>query len=122
MISNVTFHDVLIAVTSAEATDIQNNVFFWKDGKMFILYLIYKQSHDFIGMSDIIFKVSLLPQVTLVLSPHSWMHQCSIPALMLPNLITLMGAKLALGYLSLLCSSFLSVSITPTNPSLFAQQ
>ncbi|XP_070687320.1 dual oxidase 1 [Pempheris klunzingeri] len=32
VISNVTFHDVLIAVTSAEATDIQNNVFFWKDG------------------------------------------------------------------------------------------
>lgn len=33
MIRNVTFHDVLIAVTSAEATDIQNNVFFWRDGK-----------------------------------------------------------------------------------------
>ncbi|KAF1386846.1 hypothetical protein PFLUV_G00099100 [Perca fluviatilis] len=32
MIRNVTFHDVLIAVTNAEATDIQNNVFFWKDG------------------------------------------------------------------------------------------
>ncbi|KAK9516542.1 hypothetical protein VZT92_024464 [Zoarces viviparus] len=32
MIRNVTFHDVLIAVTSAETTDIQNNVFFWKDG------------------------------------------------------------------------------------------
>lgn len=33
VIRNVTFHDVLIAVTSAEATDIQKNVFFWKDGK-----------------------------------------------------------------------------------------
>lgn len=33
MIRNVTFHDVLIAVTSAEDTDIQNNVFFWRDGK-----------------------------------------------------------------------------------------
>lgn len=32
-IRNVNFHDVLIAVTSAEATDIQNNVFFWKNGK-----------------------------------------------------------------------------------------
>ncbi|XP_068579660.1 dual oxidase 1 [Cebidichthys violaceus] len=32
MIRNVTFHDVLIAVTSAETTDIQNNVFFWMDG------------------------------------------------------------------------------------------
>ncbi|KAE8296174.1 Dual oxidase 1 [Larimichthys crocea] len=31
-IRNVTFHDVLIAVTSAEATDIQTNVFFWRDG------------------------------------------------------------------------------------------
>ncbi|XP_071352391.1 dual oxidase 1 isoform X2 [Trachinotus anak] len=31
-IRNMTFFDVLIAVTSAEATDIQNNVFFWKDG------------------------------------------------------------------------------------------
>ncbi|XP_053175774.1 dual oxidase 1 [Scomber japonicus] len=31
-IRNMTFHDVLIAVTSAEATDIQNNVFFWTDG------------------------------------------------------------------------------------------
>ncbi|KAF3854959.1 hypothetical protein F7725_023014 [Dissostichus mawsoni] len=30
-IRNVNFHDVLIAVTSAEATDIQNNVFFWKN-------------------------------------------------------------------------------------------
>ncbi|KAL6106580.1 duox2 [Pungitius sinensis] len=32
MIRNVTYHDVLIAVTSAEETDIQSNVFFWKDG------------------------------------------------------------------------------------------
>ncbi|KAI3371209.1 hypothetical protein L3Q82_023837 [Scortum barcoo] len=32
MIRNVTFHDVLIAVTSAERSDIQNNVFFWQDG------------------------------------------------------------------------------------------
>ncbi|KAF7658751.1 hypothetical protein LDENG_00008450 [Lucifuga dentata] len=31
-IRNMTFHDVLVAVTSAEASDIQNNVFFWKDG------------------------------------------------------------------------------------------
>lgn len=33
MIRNVTFHDVLIAVTGAEDADIQKNVFFWKDGK-----------------------------------------------------------------------------------------
>lgn len=33
MIRNVSFHDVLIAVTSAEASDIQDNVFFWHDGK-----------------------------------------------------------------------------------------
>ncbi|KAM9351638.1 dual oxidase 2 [Symphorus nematophorus] len=32
MIRNVTYHDVLVAVTSAEAADIQNNVFFWGDG------------------------------------------------------------------------------------------
>lgn len=32
-IRNVTYHDVLIAVTSAEKNDIQNNVFFWNDGK-----------------------------------------------------------------------------------------
>lgn len=32
-IRNVTFHDVLVAVTSAEAGDLQRNVFFWKDGK-----------------------------------------------------------------------------------------
>uniref|UniRef100_A0A671VYG6 NAD(P)H oxidase (H2O2-forming) n=1 Tax=Sparus aurata TaxID=8175 RepID=A0A671VYG6_SPAAU len=32
MIRNVSFHDVLIAVTSAEASDIQDNVFFWHDG------------------------------------------------------------------------------------------
>ncbi|KAM9753466.1 dual oxidase 1 [Menidia menidia] len=31
-IRNVTYQDVLIAVTSAEVTDIQNNVFFWRDG------------------------------------------------------------------------------------------
>uniref|UniRef100_A0A8D3BL71 NAD(P)H oxidase (H2O2-forming) n=1 Tax=Scophthalmus maximus TaxID=52904 RepID=A0A8D3BL71_SCOMX len=31
-IRNVTFHDVLIAVTSAEDTDIQHNVFFWRNG------------------------------------------------------------------------------------------
>uniref|UniRef100_G3NS64 NAD(P)H oxidase (H2O2-forming) n=1 Tax=Gasterosteus aculeatus aculeatus TaxID=481459 RepID=G3NS64_GASAC len=31
-IHNVTYHDVLVAVTSAEKNDIQNNVFFWKDG------------------------------------------------------------------------------------------
>lgn len=31
-IRNVTFHDVLIAVMSAEATDIQNNVFVWMNG------------------------------------------------------------------------------------------
>lgn len=33
-IRNMTYYDVLLAVTSAEATDIQKNVFFWKDGKM----------------------------------------------------------------------------------------
>uniref|UniRef100_A0A8C6PPL3 NAD(P)H oxidase (H2O2-forming) n=1 Tax=Nothobranchius furzeri TaxID=105023 RepID=A0A8C6PPL3_NOTFU len=32
MIRRVTYHDVLIAVTAAEATDIQKNVFFWRDG------------------------------------------------------------------------------------------
>ncbi|XP_070828301.1 dual oxidase 1 [Chaetodon trifascialis] len=32
MIRNVTFHDVLVAVTSAETSDIQNNVFVWRDG------------------------------------------------------------------------------------------
>nr|XP_020479336.1 dual oxidase 1-like isoform X2 [Monopterus albus]XP_020479344.1 dual oxidase 1-like isoform X2 [Monopterus albus] len=31
-IRKVTYYDVLIAVTRAEATDIQNSVFFWKDG------------------------------------------------------------------------------------------
>ncbi|XP_041652010.1 dual oxidase 1 [Cheilinus undulatus] len=31
-IRNVTFHDVLTAVTSAEATDLQKNVFFWING------------------------------------------------------------------------------------------
>uniref|UniRef100_A0A665WC44 NAD(P)H oxidase (H2O2-forming) n=1 Tax=Echeneis naucrates TaxID=173247 RepID=A0A665WC44_ECHNA len=31
-IRNTTFSDVLIAVTSAEATDLQHDVFFWKDG------------------------------------------------------------------------------------------
>ncbi|XP_069018991.1 dual oxidase 2 [Embiotoca jacksoni] len=31
-IRSVTYRDILIAVTSAEATDIQNNVFFWRDG------------------------------------------------------------------------------------------
>uniref|UniRef100_A0A3B3DLN3 NAD(P)H oxidase (H2O2-forming) n=1 Tax=Oryzias melastigma TaxID=30732 RepID=A0A3B3DLN3_ORYME len=30
-IRNVTYRDVLLAVTSADATDIQENVFFWKD-------------------------------------------------------------------------------------------
>ncbi|KAG9341887.1 hypothetical protein JZ751_018204, partial [Albula glossodonta] len=31
-IRNTTFHDVLLAVTSAEPGDIQSNVFFWEDG------------------------------------------------------------------------------------------
>lgn len=31
-IRNMTFHDILVAVTSAEANDIQTNVFFWRDG------------------------------------------------------------------------------------------
>ncbi|KAI1904336.1 hypothetical protein AGOR_G00004610 [Albula goreensis] len=31
-IRNTTFHDVLLAVTSAELGDIQSNVFFWEDG------------------------------------------------------------------------------------------
>ncbi|KAM9377184.1 dual oxidase 1 [Pholidichthys leucotaenia] len=31
-IRNLTYHDILVAVTSAEAPDIQNSVFFWKDG------------------------------------------------------------------------------------------
>lgn len=31
-IRNTTYYDILIAVTSAEAADIQNNVFFWMDG------------------------------------------------------------------------------------------
>ncbi|XP_047452502.1 dual oxidase 1 [Mugil cephalus] len=31
-IRNTTYHDVLVAVTSAEHADIQNNVFIWRDG------------------------------------------------------------------------------------------
>ncbi|GAA6221496.1 dual oxidase 1 [Lates japonicus] len=31
-IRNMTFHDILVAVTTAEANDIQTNVFFWRDG------------------------------------------------------------------------------------------
>lgn len=31
-IRNMTYYDILMAVTSAEAADIQNNVFFWMDG------------------------------------------------------------------------------------------
>lgn len=31
-IRDVTYHDVVVAVTSAEATDIQKNAFFWRDG------------------------------------------------------------------------------------------
>lgn len=31
-IRNVTFHDVVVAVTSAEASDLQQDVFFWRDG------------------------------------------------------------------------------------------
>lgn len=34
MIRNMTYYDVLLAVTRAEDTDIQKNVFFWKDGKI----------------------------------------------------------------------------------------
>ncbi|XP_019712822.1 dual oxidase 1 [Hippocampus comes] len=31
-IRNVTFHDILVAVTNAENSDLQSNVFFWKSG------------------------------------------------------------------------------------------
>lgn len=31
-IRGMTFHDVLVAVTSAEAADLQQEVFFWRDG------------------------------------------------------------------------------------------
>ncbi|XP_037539498.1 dual oxidase 1 [Nematolebias whitei] len=31
-IRDVTYHDVIVAVTNAEATDIQKNAFFWRDG------------------------------------------------------------------------------------------
>lgn len=31
-IRSVTFHHVLVAVTSAEASDLQQDVFFWRDG------------------------------------------------------------------------------------------
>lgn len=31
-IRGMTFHDVLVAVTSAEAADLQQEVFFWTDG------------------------------------------------------------------------------------------
>lgn len=33
-IRNMTFHDVLVAVTNAEVSDLQSNVFFWKSGKL----------------------------------------------------------------------------------------
>ncbi|XP_013876952.1 dual oxidase 1 [Austrofundulus limnaeus] len=32
VIRSITYHDVLIAVTSAESADVQKNVFFWRDG------------------------------------------------------------------------------------------
>lgn len=37
-IRRTTFHHVLVAVTSAEAADVQEDVFFWKDGARTILY------------------------------------------------------------------------------------
>lgn len=37
-IRRTTFHRVLVAVTSAEAADLQENVFFWKDGAQTFLY------------------------------------------------------------------------------------
>lgn len=52
MIRNVTFHDVLLAVTSAEATDIQKNVFFWKDGKD--LELIMRPAFQSVTFSETI--------------------------------------------------------------------
>ncbi|TNN87094.1 Dual oxidase 2 [Liparis tanakae] len=39
-IRNVTFHDVLIAVTSAETSDIQHNVFFWKDVSFLVACMV----------------------------------------------------------------------------------
>lgn len=33
-IRGMTFHDVLVAVTGAEAADLQQEVFFWRDGKL----------------------------------------------------------------------------------------
>lgn len=63
MIRNVTFHDVLVAVTSAEATDLQNNVFFWRDGKkttICLLYLIHMFCFESIIFKMFINKKSLL--------------------------------------------------------------
>lgn len=52
MIRNVTFHDVLIAVTSAEDADIQKNVFFWKDGKDLDLFM--RQAFQSVVFKEII--------------------------------------------------------------------
>lgn len=40
-IRRTTLHHVLVAVTSAEATDLQKDVFFWKDGKQTLESWIY---------------------------------------------------------------------------------
>ncbi|KAG8012730.1 Dual oxidase 1 [Nibea albiflora] len=48
MIRNVTFHDVLIAVTNAEAADIQTNVFFWRDVSLLVAYMVaYLRKHRY---------------------------------------------------------------------------
>lgn len=50
-IRNVTFYDVLVAVTSAEAADIQKNVFFWRDGKnkTYLSYIWFAAKYQGIG-------------------------------------------------------------------------
>lgn len=52
-IRNMTFYDVLMAVISAEAGDMQKEVFFWRDGKnapRFVsIWDVRYQSRDFDG-------------------------------------------------------------------------
>lgn len=50
----MTYRDVLLAVTSADATDIQENVFFWKDGRNSTNFI------DVLFLFKMLFKMYLL--------------------------------------------------------------
>lgn len=74
-IRRTTFRHVLVAVTSAEAADLQEKVFFWEDGTQTFLYSRHQQKVQNEMVKDAVASGDPCPQPTQL--RESMLHACA---------------------------------------------